>query len=93
MIHSFLNKETAKIWGRQFSKKLPPEIQKRALSKLKALSAAVELIDLQAPPSNHLEALQGDWAGFYSIRINDQWRIVFQFNEGQAHQVGIVDYH
>lgn len=64
-----------------------------AVRKLDLLNAAHALLDLRSPPGNRLEQLKGDWAGFHSIRINDQWRVVFRWVEGQAHDVQIVDYH
>jgi proteic killer suppression protein len=75
------------------SRKLPLEIQKVARRKLKYLDAAESLQDLRAPPGNHLEALKGDRAGQYSIRINQQWRICFRYSKGNAEAVEIVDYH
>ena len=76
-----------------YSRSLPKEIQKRALARLVALDQAFDLQDLRLPPSNRLEALRGDLAGFYSLRINDQWRIVFRWEGGTALEVGIADYH
>lgn len=64
-----------------------------AVRKLDLLNAVHALLDLRSPPGNRLELLKGDWAGFHSIRINDQWRIIFRWIEGQAHDVQIVDYH
>lgn len=72
---------------------LPPDIQRAAMRKLKILHNAFSLNDLRIPPGNRLEALKGDRAGQYSIRINSQWRICFAWNEGNAHGVEIVDYH
>ena len=77
MIKSFNCKETEKIWNEEFSKKLPHDIQKRALRKLMMLNVATVLEDLRIPPNNRLEALTGDRQGQYSIRINDQYRICF----------------
>ncbi len=93
MIKKITDKETKKVWNRQFSKKLPTEIQKRAWAKLSAIHAASELVSLEIPPSNKLKALGGDLKGFYSIRINDQWRIIFRFDQGDAWDVQITDYH
>ena len=93
MIKSFKGKETEKIWQGQFSKKLPPFIQKRALRKLNFLDSAKKLEDLMIPPSNQLEALSRDRKGQQSIRINDQWRICFVWDDGNAKEVEIVDYH
>ena len=93
VIRSFADKETEKVFQRYFSRKLPPEIQHTARVKLEILDAAEVLQDLRIPPSNHLEKLLGDRANQYSIRINKQWRICFEWREGNAYQVEIVDYH
>ena len=95
MIRSFKDKETEKIYNQEYSKKLPGTIQKVALRKLMMIDAAEKLSDLKIPPANHLEALSGDRAGQWSIRINDQWRIVFvPSDDGRYYDdVGIVDYH
>ncbi len=93
MIKTFKCKETEKIWNEKFSKKLPQEIQKRALQKLRMLHVASVLDDLKIPPSNHLEALSGDRQGQYSIRINDQFRICFRWLDNHSFDVEIVDYH
>ena len=93
MIKSIADKETKKVWSRQFSKKLPAEIQKRAWAKLSAIHASSSLVSLKIPPSNHLEALKDNLKGFHSIRINDQWRIIFRFVQGDAWDVKITDYH
>ena len=95
MIRSFKDKETEKIYNQEYSKKLPGTIQKVALRKLMMIDAAEKLSDLKIPPANHLEALSGDRVGQWSIRINDQWRIVFvPSNDGRYYDdVGIVDYH
>lgn len=93
MISSFACKETAKIWNRQFSSRFSKDIQKQARRKLLMLDAASSLADLQIPPSNRLEKLQGDRKGTCSIRINDQWRICFRWQDGEAFDVAIVDYH
>ena len=93
MIKSFACKETEKIWNQKFSSKLPNEIQKRARRKLSMLNASSKLDDLKIPPSNNLEKLSGDRKGAYSIKINDQWRICFVFETGDAFAVEIVDYH
>jgi toxin HigB-1 len=92
VIKSFKDKETAKIFRRERSKKLPHDIQQIALRKLRMLHRAQSLQDL-LPPSNHLEKLLGDRAGQYSIRINDQWRICFVWLDQDAYDVEIVDYH
>jgi proteic killer suppression protein len=93
MIRSFKSKETEKIFNRQRSSKLPQDIQQVALRKLRMLNRAINLPDLQVPPANRLEKLSGDRAGQYSIRINDQWRICFEWQDGDAYNVEIVDYH
>jgi len=93
MIQSFKCKETEKIFNRNFSKKFPPNIQERAIQKLVMLHAATCLDDLKIPPSNQLELLKHDRQGQYSIRINRQWRICFVWNNGNADQVEITDYH
>jgi proteic killer suppression protein len=93
MIRSFKAKETEKIFNRQRSAKLPQAIQQVALRKLRMLNRATTLQDLQVPPANRLEKLSGDREGQYSIRINDQWRICFQWQAGDAYNVEIADYH
>ena len=93
MIKSFKSKETEKIWNEEFSKKLPHDIQKRALQKLRMLNVATCLDDLKIPPSNHLEVLLGDRQGQYSIRINDQFRVCFKWLDNHSFDVEIVDYH
>lgn len=92
MIKSFKDKQAELIWLGEFSKKLPQTIQSVARRKLRMLNSAVNLEDLRIPPANHLEALIGDRKGQHSIRINQQWRICFVWNEG-AEKVEIVDYH
>lgn len=92
MIKSFRCKETEKIFQRESSRKLPQQIQQRAFVKLNALDAASKLEDLRLPPSNNLEALKGGRASQHSIRINQQWRVCFVWNNG-AENVEIVDYH
>lgn len=93
MIKSFKCKETEKIWNEEFSKKLPQDIQKRALTKLRMLNVAGVLDDLKIPPNNRLESLSGDRQGQYSIRINDQFRICFRWLDNHSFDVEIVDYH
>ena len=93
MILSFSCKETEKLARGCFSRKLPTEIQRIAARKLKLLNDSVELNDLRVPPANRLEALKGSRKGQHSIRINDQWRICFRWNMGNASDVAIVDYH
>ncbi len=93
MIRSFKDKEAEKIFKRQRSRRLPPEIQQVALRKLRMLNRAQTIQDLRVPPANHLERLFRDRAGQYSIRINSQWRICFEWDDGDAFNVEIVDYH
>jgi proteic killer suppression protein len=93
MIRSFASRETEKLFRRQFSRKLPHDIQRPARVKLEILDAAEKLEDLRIPPSNHLEKLSGDRADQYSIRINDQWRVCFEWRSGDAYEVEVVDYH
>jgi proteic killer suppression protein len=93
VIQSFASKETEKIFNGHFSKKLPTDIQRSARRRLRYLHNAVNLQDLQAVPGYRLEKLKGDRAGQYSIRINDQWRICFDWVEQHAQRVEIVDYH
>ncbi|WP_029523483.1 type II toxin-antitoxin system RelE/ParE family toxin [Persephonella sp. KM09-Lau-8] len=93
MIKTFLDKDTEKLYRYGKNKKFPPNIWKRAIRKLDMLRRAKDLNDLKIPPSNRLEALKGDSEGFYSIRINDQYRIIFRFENGDAYDVAIVDYH
>ena len=93
MIKSFQDKETEKIFNRLFSGRLPQNIQHLARRKLIMLDAATELNTLRLPPGNRLEALKGDRKGQHSIRINDQWRICFNWKAGDAYDVEIADYH
>ena len=90
---SFASKETAKLFKRELSRKIPKTIQHIARRKLEILDAAEVLKDLRMPPSNHLEKLTGKRTGQYSIRINIQWRICFEWRKGDAYSVEIVDYH
>lgn len=93
MIRSFSSKETEKIFNRERSQKLPANIQQVALRKLRMLNRAVTWQDLRVPPANRLEKLSGERAGQYSIRLNDQWRICFEWDAGDARNVEIVAYH
>lgn len=93
MIQSISGKEAERIWSGQRSRKLPPDIQGRALAKLAMLDAAEHLDDLKNPPSNKLHALTGDRAGQHALSINRQWRICFVWKDGNAYDVEIVDYH
>lgn len=93
MIKSFASKETEKLFNREISRKFPHGIQQIARRKLEILDATEVLQDIRIPPSNHLEKLSGDRRGQYSIRINKQWRICFEWRDGDAYNVEIVDYH
>jgi len=93
MIKSFKDSETEKIFARQRSRRLPSDIQQVALRKLRMLNNAATLDDLRVPPANRLEKLSGERAGQFSIRINDQWRICFEWRDGDAYNVEIADYH
>ncbi len=93
MIESFKYKETERIFNRQFSRQLPQDIQKIAFRKLRMLNRSSTLNDLKVPPANRLETLSGKRKGQYSIRINDQWRICFKWEKGNAYDVEITDYH
>lgn len=93
MIKSFRDKDTRRLFDRERIARWPPEVQKAALRKLLIIDAADELGDLRVPPGNRLEKLSGDRAGSYSIRVNDQWRICFQWREGDAFEVEVTDYH
>jgi len=93
MIQSFADPEAELIWSGRRSRKLPPDIQNVALRKLRLLNQARLLGDLRVPPGNRLEALRADRQGQHSIRINDQWRICFVWDEGGPAHVEIVDYH
>jgi len=93
MIKSFGNKETEKIWSGIRSKKLPQEIQQIGRRKLRMLNNSQDLQDLRTPPSNRLEKLNGKLQDYNSIRINNQWRIMFIWDNGNAFEVQIIDYH
>ncbi len=93
MIRNFADKEAEKIWSGTPSRRLPADIQSVARRKLRMLNNAFTLDDLRVPPANRLEALKGSRKDQYSIRINDQWRICFRWNHGDALDVEIVDYH
>jgi proteic killer suppression protein len=93
MIRSFADAETERFFVTGTSRRLPREILRRAAMRLKQLDAATRIGDLRLPPSNQLEALRGDRAGQYSIRINDQWRGCFRFADGDASDVEITDCH
>lgn len=93
MIESFADKDTERIFARERVKRFSPEILDRARKKLILIAMAQTLSFLRNPPSNHLEALRGNRAGFFSIRVNNQWRIVFRFENGSAYDVELCDYH
>jgi proteic killer suppression protein len=93
MIKSFRNAVAEAAWQRRFIKGVPDDIMRVANRKLTQLHNARDLNDLRVPPGNRLEALRGNRKGQHSIRINDQWRICFQWKDGDAHEVEIVDYH
>jgi proteic killer suppression protein len=93
VIKSFKDKETERIFKRFYSKKFPVDIQRAALRKLRMLNRAEDLSDLRVPPGNRLEALKGQRKGQHSIRINDQWRICFIWQDKDALDVEITDYH
>lgn len=93
MIKTFKCRETQKIFNQEFSKKFPTQIQRSASIKLEMLDAAMELKDLRIPAGNMLEALFGDRKGYYSIRVNQKYRICFAFYNGCCFDVELVDYH
>ena len=93
MIRTFKDREAEKIFKREFSRKIPSDIQEIALRKLRMLNRSMNLNDLKIPPANRLEKLKGSRAGQYSIRINDQWRICFEWHQNESFKVEIVDYH
>ena len=93
MVIAFGDKETEKIWNGIVSKKFPREIQETARRKLRMINNSFDIMDLRIPPSNRLEKLKGDLKEFYSIRINAQWRIVFKWENGNATEIEIIDYH
>ena len=93
MIRSFRCSETQKVYHREVSRRLPPDIQRVAMRKLWMIDAADDLNALRIPPANRLEALSGSRKGQYSIRINQQWRVCFRWHGGDAYDVEMVDYH
>ncbi|MFN2323366.1 MAG: type II toxin-antitoxin system RelE/ParE family toxin [Trueperaceae bacterium] len=93
MIHSFADKETERFWVTGSTRRLPPDVTRRALRKLSTIDAATTVETLRVPPGNRLERLSGDRTGPWSIRINDQWRVCFRFADGDAHDVEVCDYH
>ena len=93
MIRQFRDKETERLFERKAVKGIPPPVRRSALRKLLLLDAAESIHDLRVPPGNRLEKLHGDREGQYSIRINDQWRVCFRWDAGDAYDVEIADYH
>ncbi len=93
MIISFGNKDTKKIWEGERIKGLSTDLQEISRRKLRILNNSQDINDLMIPPSNRLEKLKGNLKEFYSIRINNQWRIIFKWNNGNATEVEIIDYH
>ena len=93
MIRSFADGETEKVFHREHSRRLPPDVQRRAHRKLLLVHAAESVEDLRVPPGNRLERLMGNREGQHSIRVNDQWRICFRWAGGDAFDVEITDYH
>ena len=93
MIISFGSSESEEVWEGVRVKNLPLEIQKVGRRKLRMLNNSVDLADIKIPPANRLEKLSGKLKGFYSIRINNQWRIIFKWKSGNASDVEIIDYH
>lgn len=93
MIQTFADKETQQLFIKGKSRRLPPDLVRRAIRRLEYINLAKDVNDLSIPPSNRFHALQGDREGQYSISINDQWRICFRFVDGDAYDVEITDYH
>jgi proteic killer suppression protein len=93
MIKSFRDKDSERLFQRQFSRRFPQDLNRIAWRKLAILDAAEQLSDLRVPPGNRLEKLSGDREGQHSIRINDQWRICFCWRDGNAYDVEVTDYH
>jgi proteic killer suppression protein len=93
MIKSFGSKATETIWNGYYAKSFPSHIQQVARRKLRMINNAQDLNDLRVPPANRLEKLKGNLNGYHSIRINDQWRVIFKWRGGDAFDVEIVDYH
>ncbi len=93
MIKAFADKETQKIWEGTRSKKLPGDIQQIARRKLRMINNSQNINDLRIPPANRLEKLSGNLDGFHSVRINKQWRIIFKWDNNDAFEVSIIDYH
>lgn len=93
MIRSFRDRNTERLFHREPVRKWGPDVQRAGLRKLRILDAATSIDDLRVPPGNRLEKLRGDRAGQWSIRLNDQWRVCFEWREGDAYEVELADYH
>jgi proteic killer suppression protein len=93
MIVSFADKSTKKIWEGEWVKAYALPVQELARRKLRMLNNAIDINDLMIPPSNHLEKLKGNLKAFYSIRVNSQWRLMFRWENGNAYDVQLIDYH
>lgn len=93
MIRTFADRETQQLYTTGRSRRLPPDVVKRAVRRLEFINLANDLNDLRSPPSNRLHALEGDRKGQFAISINDQWRICFRFVDGDAYNVEVTDYH
>lgn len=93
MIVSFTDKETENLWLTGKSRKLPRDVLRRALAKLQSLNSAENIERMGLPPANNLKKLSGDYKDYWSVRINDQWRLIFRFIDGDAFDVQIIDYH
>ena len=93
VIKDFADKETERLWERRHSKAIPADLHRRALKKLTQIHLAGDLYDLRVPPGNRLEQLGGDRKGQHSVRINDQFRVCFVWEDGDAYEVEVTDYH
>jgi len=93
MIKSFADKHTRDLFKDGVSRRLPPDLVRRAIRRLEYVHYATQLDQLRVPPSNRLHALRGGRKGQHAIYINDQWRVCFRFEDGDAHEVEVVDYH
>ena len=93
MIKTFADRQTEALFRTGTAKRAPPDVARRALRKLEAVHVATTVVDLRVPPGNRLHALKGDRAGQHAIAVNDQWRICFRFEDGDAFDVEFCDYH
>lgn len=93
MIRSFRDRDTERLFHRDPVRRWGPDVQRLGLRKLRILDAAIAVDDLRVPPGNRLEKLRGDRAGQWSIRVNDQWRLCFEWRGSDAYEVELVDYH